>query len=73
MPRYELVLNGVLSEGSMAGPPGFSYTTDGATTVLRTRMDQDDLTRVLETLEALGLGLVSLRQVDAAWIHEDGA
>ena len=65
MPSYELVIGRGPQSGAMAGPTGFSWTTEGATTVLRTMVSQDDLARVLETLEASGLGLVFLRQVDA--------
>jgi hypothetical protein len=63
MPRYELVIGGVLGHDSIAGLPESAWTTEGDTTVLRAVMSQDDLTRVLEALESLGLGLVSLQQV----------
>jgi hypothetical protein len=61
---YELVIGGVLSSDSIAGLPESSWTKEGDTTVLRAVMNQDDLARVLEAIEALGLGLVSLQQVE---------
>jgi hypothetical protein len=64
MPHYELVIGGVLSGDSIAGLPESAWTTEGDTTVLRAVMNQDDLARVLEAIEALGLGLVSLQQVE---------
>jgi hypothetical protein len=60
---YELVIGGLLSSDSIAGLPESSWTKEGDTTVLRAVMSQDDLTRVLEAIEALGLGLVSLQQL----------
>lgn len=66
MPLYELVIGGVLSGDSIAGLPESSWTTEGDRTVLRAVMTQDDLARVLEAIEALGLGLVSLQQVGAS-------
>jgi hypothetical protein len=66
MTSYELVIGGILSDDSIAGLPGSSWTTEGNTTVLRAAMSQDDLARVLEALESLGLGLLSLRQTGAA-------
>ena len=65
MSLYELVIGGVLSGDSIAGLPESSWTTEGDRTVLRAVMSRDDLTRVLEAIEALGLGLVSLQQVGA--------
>jgi hypothetical protein len=66
MTSYELVIGGILSEDSIAGLPGSSWTTEGNTTVLRAAMSHGDLARVLESLESLGLGLLSLRQTGAA-------
>jgi hypothetical protein len=63
MPHYELVIGGVLSDDSLAGLPESAWTTEGDTTVLRAVMNREDLTRVLEALESLGLGLISLQQV----------
>jgi hypothetical protein len=63
MPHYELVIGGVLSDDSLAGLPESAWTTEGDTTVLRAAMSREDLTRVLEALESLGLGLISLQQV----------
>jgi hypothetical protein len=60
---YELVIGGLLSSDSIAGLPESSWTKEGDTTVLRAVMSQDDLTRVLEALESLGVGLISLQQV----------
>ena len=66
MTSYELVIGGILSDDSIAALPESSWTTEGNTTVLRAAMSQDDLARVLEALESLGLGLLSLRQTGAA-------
>ncbi len=66
MTSYELVIGGILSDDSIAGLPGSSWTTEGNRTVLRAAMSQDDLARVLEALESLGLGLLSLRQTGTA-------
>ena len=64
MPRYELVLDGVLGDESVAELSGFAATRQDNTTVLRGELSsQDDLMGVLETFEALGLGLQRLRQV----------
>jgi hypothetical protein len=63
MPRYELVVGGVLGEDSIADLPESAWTKEGDTTVLRAVMSREDLARVLEALESLGLGLVSLQQV----------
>jgi hypothetical protein len=63
MSLYELVIGGVLSGDSIAGLPESSWTTEGDSTVLRAVMNQDDLARVLEAIESLGLGLISLQQV----------
>jgi hypothetical protein len=66
--RYELVIGGVLRGDSVAGLAESSCTTEGDRTVLRAVMSQDDLARVLEVIEALGLGLVSLQQVGASGV-----
>ncbi len=64
MPRYELVLEGVLGDESVAKLWGFAATREDDTTVLRGELgSQHDLMSVLEALEALGLGLQSLHQV----------
>ena len=64
MPQYELELEGVLSDDSLWGLSGMAAATHGNTTVLRGELSsQDDLLRVLEAFEALGLGLQRLRQV----------
>jgi hypothetical protein len=63
MPHYELVIGGVLGEDSVAGLPESAWTTEGDTTVLRAVMSREDLARVLEALESLGLGLISLQQM----------
>jgi hypothetical protein len=64
MPRYELVLDGVLGDESIAQLSGFAATRRDNTTVLRGDLSsQDDLMGVLETFEALGLGLRRLCQV----------
>jgi hypothetical protein len=64
MTRYELVLDGVLGDESIAELPGFATTRRGDTTLLEGDLSsQEDLVGVLETLEALGLGLHRLRQV----------
>jgi hypothetical protein len=65
MTRYELVLDGVLGDESIAELPGFAATRQGYATLLRGELSsQEDLVGVLETLEALGLGLHRLRQVE---------
>ena len=64
MPTYELVLEGVLGDQSIAELSGFASTREDNTTVLRGNLSsQDDLVSVLETFEALGLGLRRLCQV----------
>jgi hypothetical protein len=64
MPRYELVLEGVLGDESIAELTGFSATREDNTTVLRGELSsQDDLVGVLEAFEALGLGLQRLCRV----------
>jgi len=68
MSFYELVIGGVLSGDSIAGLPESSWTTEDDRTVLRAVMSHDDLTRVLEAIEALGLGLVSLQQLGASGV-----
>jgi hypothetical protein len=68
MSLYELVIGGVLSGESIAGLPESSWTTEDDRTVLRAVMSHDDLTRVLEAIEALGLGLVSLQQLGASGV-----
>lgn len=62
MPRYELVVDGVPSAGCLPDRPGCTWATEGTRTVLRAA-SQDDLVRALRTLEGLGLGLTSLRQL----------
>ena len=64
MPQCELELEGVLSDESLRELHGMAATTHGNTTVLRGELSsQDDLLRVLEAFEALGLGLQRLHQV----------
>jgi hypothetical protein len=65
MPQYELVLKGLLSDDTIADLSGFVATRQGDTTVLQGELSsQEDLLRVLETFEALGLGLQRLSQVE---------
>jgi hypothetical protein len=64
MPTYELVLEGILGDESVAELSGFAATSDDNATVLRGELStQDDLLGILEALEALGLGLHRLRQI----------
>ena len=65
MPKYELELEGLLSDDSLRGLGGMAATTQGNTTLLRRELSsQDDLVRLLEAFEALGLGLQRLRRSD---------
>jgi hypothetical protein len=64
MPQYELVLEGLLSDESIADLPGFVATRQDATTVLQGELSSQDLLRVLETFAALGLGLQRLSRVE---------
>lgn len=64
MPHYELVLEGVLSDDSISEVSTLTATKHDDTTVLQGELSsQEDLLRVLEIFEALGLGLRRLRQV----------
>ena len=64
MPRYELVLDGVLADETVAELAGFAATREDDTTILRGELSSpDDLRGLLEAFETLGLGLQSLRRV----------
>ena len=63
--RYELRVRGRLGETMLASFPGFEAEVQPVETILHgTIDDQAALHGVLEQIEALGLELLELRQVD---------
>jgi len=64
MPQYELVLEGLLSDESIADLPGFVATRQRDTTLLQGELSSQEFLHVLETFAALGLGLQRLSRAE---------
>jgi hypothetical protein len=62
--RYTIRINGHLGATLLSAFPALAARTDGACTVLTGYLDRSALYGVLAEIEALGLDLLEIRQLD---------